>query len=102
MADRPSVFRSPNRGRQYDAARAMLRGSSLMRARVIWALSIAALLGGGRAVVAHRSTSRTDLQVTWNGSTLTRLQRPEQFKERIAFTPDEAAEFVRGSSDLIR
>ena len=73
-----------------------------MRARVIWALSIAALLAGGRAVVAERSSSIPDLQGTWNGSTLTPLQRPEQFKERIAFTPDEAAEYVRGSSDRIR
>src|SRR5439155_23965261 len=56
------------------------RGSSRMRARVIWALSIAALLTGGRAVVAQRSAALPDLQGTWNGSTLTPLQRPQQFR----------------------
>src|SRR5262245_11508881 len=72
-----------------------------MRARVIWALSIAALLAGGRAVLAHRSAV-PDLQGTWNGSTLTPLQRPQQFKDRSAFTPDEAAAYVRATPDRIR
>jgi hypothetical protein len=73
-----------------------------MRARVITALSIAALLAGGRAVFAQRSASLPDLQGTWNGSTLTPLQRPEQFRERSAFTPEEAAEYVRTTPDRIR
>jgi len=73
-----------------------------MRARVIWALSIAALLAGGRAVVAQRPTSLPDLQGTWNGSTLTPLQRPQPFRDRSAFTPEEAAEYVRASPDRIR
>ena len=73
-----------------------------MRARVIWAFSIAALLAGGRAVLAQHSMSGPDLQGTWNGSTLTPLQRPEQFKERVTFTPEEAVEYVRGSSERIR
>src|SRR5262245_27875609 len=73
-----------------------------MRARVVSALSIAALLAGGSAVFAQRSASFPDLQGTWNGSTLTPLQRPQQFRDRSAFTPEEAAEFVRGSADRIR
>lgn len=73
-----------------------------MRARVVLALSIAALLAGGRAVLAKRSAPPPDLQGTWNGSTLTPLQRPQEFKDRSAFTPEEAAEFVRTSADRIR
>jgi hypothetical protein len=63
---------------------------------------IAALLAGGRAVFAQRSASLPDLQGTWNGSTLTPLQRPQQFKDRSAFTVEEAAEYVRASPDRVR
>jgi hypothetical protein len=42
------------------------------------------------------------LQGTWNGSTLTPLQRPPQFRDRSAFTPEEAAEYVRARPDRIR
>jgi hypothetical protein len=73
-----------------------------MRARMVWAFSIAVLLAGTRAVVAQSPASRPDLQGTWNGSTLTPLQRPPQFKERAAFTPEEAADYVRTSSDRVR
>jgi len=73
-----------------------------MRAHVITALSIAALLAGGRAVSAKRSASLPDLQGTWNGSTLTPLQRPAPYKDRAAFTPEEAAEYVRASPDRVR
>jgi hypothetical protein len=73
-----------------------------MRAHVVTALSIAALLAAGRAVSAQRSASLPDLQGTWNGSTLTPLQRPEPFKDRSVFTPEEAAEYVRASPDRIR
>jgi hypothetical protein len=73
-----------------------------MRAHVLWALSVAALLGGGPAVLAHRPPSIPDLQGTWNGSTRTPLQRPAQFKDRATFTPEEAAEFVRATPDRVR
>jgi hypothetical protein len=73
-----------------------------MRVRVIWAFSLAALLVGGRAVRAQRLASLPDLQGTWNGSTLTPLQRPQQFRDRSAFTPEEAAEYVRASPDRVR
>jgi hypothetical protein len=73
-----------------------------MLARLIWAFSIALLLAGDRAVLAQRLPNRPDLQGTWNGSTLTPLQRPEQFKEHVAFTPEEAAEYVRATPDRIR
>ena len=74
----------------------------MLRARVVLAFSIAALLAGGRAVSAQRSAPLPDLQGTWNGSTLTPLQRPQQFRDRSAFTPEEAAEYVRTSADRIR
>jgi len=73
-----------------------------MRAHLITALSIAALLAGGRALFAERGASLPDLQGTWNGSTLTPLQRPPQFKNRSAFTPEEAAEYLRASPDRVR
>ena len=73
-----------------------------MCARVVLALSIAALLAAGPGVSAERSAPRPDLQGTWNGSTLTPLQRPQEFRDRSAFTPEEAAEYVRASPDRIR
>ena len=78
-----------------------LGGSWLMRARVVLAFSIAVLLAAGRAVFAQRSASFPDLQGTWNGSTLTPLQRLPQFGDRSAFTPEEAAEYARASPDRI-
>jgi hypothetical protein len=72
-----------------------------MRARVFWALSLAALLAGGRAVRAQRPPV-PDLEGTWNGSTLTPLQRPQPFKDRASFTPEEAAEYVRAHPDRIK
>ena len=73
-----------------------------MRSQLITGLSIAALLAGGPAVFAERSAAVPDLQGTWNGSTLTPLQRPLQFEDRSAFTPEEAAEYVRASPDRVR
>src|SRR5262245_3232090 len=95
------LFDQPSRGRQPDAAWFLL-GGSVMRAHVLRALSFAALLGGGPAVLAHRPPSIPDLQGTWNGSTHTPLQRPPQFKDRATFTPEEAAEFVRATPDRVR
>jgi hypothetical protein len=73
-----------------------------MRARVVLAFSIAVLLAAGRAVSARHPAFLPDLQGTWNGSTLTPLQRPQAFRERSAFTPEEAAEYVRATPDRIR
>jgi hypothetical protein len=72
-----------------------------MRARVVL-LSIAALLAAGRGAFAQPSSSPPDLEGTWNGSTLTPLQRPAQFRDRSAFTPEEAAEWVRATPDRVR
>ena len=70
--------------------------------RSVWfGVSIAALLSGS-AALAQRAASVPDLQGTWNGSTRTPLQRPEKFKDRSAFTPEEAAEWLRTAEDRIR
>jgi hypothetical protein len=73
-----------------------------MRSRVIWVVSLAALLVAGRAVRAQRPAALPDLQGTWNGSTLTPLQRPQPFRDRSAFTPEEAAAYVRATPDRVR
>ena len=84
-----------------------------MRARIIWALSLAVLFAGGRAVIAqhpgagsqdpaYTNASRPDVQGIWNGSTRTPLQRPQQFIDRPAFTPEEAAEYLRATPDRVR
>jgi hypothetical protein len=60
------------------------------------------LLAGGQAVLAQRPAPLPDLQGTWNGSTRTPLQRPQEFRDRSAFTPEEAAEYLRASPDRVR
>src|SRR5262245_45191013 len=73
-----------------------------MRARVLWAFSLAVIVVAGRAVLAERPASRPDLQGTWNGSTRTPLQRPQPFMDRAFFTPEEAAEYLRATPDRVR
>ena len=73
-----------------------------MRAHVVLVLSIGVSLAAGRALFAEHSAPFPDLQGVWNGSTLTPLQRPLPFRNRSAFTPEEAAEYVRSSSDRLR
>jgi hypothetical protein len=73
-----------------------------MRHRVIWALSILTLFVGLGPVRAQRPAPlRPDLEGTWNGSTLTPLQRPPELRDRAAFTPEEAAEYVRTAPDRV-
>jgi hypothetical protein len=62
----------------------------------------AALVAADSAVRAQSAAPRPELQGTWNGSTLTPLQRPPEFQDKTAFTPDEAAEYVRTTPDRIR
>jgi hypothetical protein len=73
-----------------------------MRARLVWALSLVVLFLAGRAVLAGHPSSRPDLQGTWNGSTRTPLQRPQQFIDRATFTPEEAAEYLKATPDRVR
>ena len=73
-----------------------------MRAHVIWGFSLAVLIVGGRVLLAERPASPPDLQGTWNGSTRTPVQRPQQYIDRPAFTPEEAAEYLRATPDRVR
>lgn len=72
-----------------------------MRARFVLAFSFASVLAGGGLVAQHPAPV-PDLQGIWNGSTLTPLQRPPQFTHRSAFTPEEAADYVRATPDRVR
>ena len=71
--------------------------------RVIWALLMVASFAGHRSLRAQRQVPRhPNLQGTWNGSTLTPLQRPPGFIDKAAFTPEEAAEYVRSAPERAR
>src|SRR5438093_12754774 len=42
-----------------------------------------------------------DLQGIWSGGTMTPLQRPDALKDKSAFTPEEAADWVKHAPDRI-
>ena len=71
-----------------------------MQARVISAISISLLVA--QWSVRAQQAPHPDLQGIWNGATMTPLQRPSEFKDRAAFTPEEAAEYVRTAADRNR
>ena len=74
-----------------------------MRLHAISALAIAAVVIGHPTLRAQRrALPRPDLQGTWNGSSLTPLQRPPEFRDKQAFTPEEAADYVRHRQDRVR
>jgi hypothetical protein len=74
-----------------------------MQPRVIWVLPILTLVVAAGAVRAPRhAPPRPNFQGRWNGSTLTPLQRPAEFRDKAAFTPEEAADFVRTAPDRLR
>jgi len=73
-----------------------------MRSPVICTLAIA-VSAAHTAVVAQRAPqARPSLEGTWNGATLTPLQRPADFKDRATFTPEEAAEYKRSAPERAR
>jgi hypothetical protein len=65
-------------------------------------VAIAAVLAGSPLLAQHKAPTRPNLEGTWNGSTLTPLQRPADFKDKATFTPEEAAEYVRTAPDRAR
>jgi len=73
-----------------------------MWSRVFGAAAIVLLVSHGAVRAQRHTSSHPDLQGAWNGATLTPLQRPAEFKDRAAFTPAEAAEYVRTSADRLR
>src|SRR5262245_53572813 len=70
--------------------------------RLICAVAAAVLASQWPTRAGHTPPRHPDLQGTWNGATLTPLQRPAQFKDRATFTPEEAAEYVRTASERHR
>jgi hypothetical protein len=70
------------------------------RAHVLLTL---ALVVASASIDAQRERPRhPDLQGMWIGASLTPLQRPPEFKDKAAFTPEEAAEYTRTASDRVR
>jgi hypothetical protein len=68
---------------------------------VITGVSIALVLSCG-PLQAQQRPPRPDLQGTWNGATMTPLERPQGLRDRAAFTPEEAAEYVRTAPERLR
>ena len=73
-----------------------------MRSPVIYALSVALFVAHESALAQRKASPRPDLEGTWNGATMTPLQRPADFRNRAAFTPEEAAEYERTAPDRHR
>src|ERR1700704_4726896 len=75
---------------------------TIMRLRSTCAVSLALLVLQAPVSTQRHPSSHPDLQGTWNGATLTPLQRPAEFKDKVAFTPEEAAEYQRTWSERVR
>jgi hypothetical protein len=66
----------------------------------IYVLALALLASTPIRAQRDRAT-HPDLQGTWSGGTMTPLQRPDGFKDKSAFTPEEAADWVKHAPDRI-
>jgi hypothetical protein len=66
-----------------------------MWSRVTCVLCIALFELSGSVHAQRTRPLQSDLQGTWNGATMTPLQRPPEFKDKAIWTPAEAAEYVR-------
>jgi hypothetical protein len=73
-----------------------------MRSPVICALAIAVAAAPTAVLAQHAPQARPNLEGTWNGATLTPLQRPPDFKDRATFTAEEAAEYKRTAPERHR
>jgi hypothetical protein len=74
-----------------------------MRVRLFPTVALA-LIAACASLLAQPRTppARPRLDGTWNGATLTPLQRPAGFETKAAFTPEEAAEYKRTAPDRAR
>jgi hypothetical protein len=77
-------------------------GATFMTSRVAFLIGLTVFVSAGTLRAQRDKTPHPDLQGTWVGATLTPLQRPPEFKDKAAFTPEEAAEYVRTSEDRNR
>jgi hypothetical protein len=73
-----------------------------MKPRVIGALSIALVILLGAVRAQPPPPRHPDLQGTWIGASMTPLQRPPEFKDQAAFTPEQAAEYIRAAPERVR
>jgi hypothetical protein len=60
---------------------------------------VAGVLAAASIATAAPAARRPQLEGVWNGSTLTPLQRPEQFRDRARFTRAEADEYLQGATE---
>ena len=73
-----------------------------MRALLSATLAVALLAWNESVTAQRRHVPRPELEGTWNGATLTPLERPAGFEHRATFTREEAAEYKRTASDRFR
>ena len=64
-----------------------------MRPSIIGSLAMALLVTHAPVVAQRTPVQRPRLEGTWNGATLTPLERPAGLEHRATFTPEEAAEY---------
>jgi hypothetical protein len=73
-----------------------------MRLRANLAVIVAVITCATPVHAQRHPAPHPDLQGTWNGGTMTPLQRPPEFLDRATFTPEEAAEYERTSPERNR
>jgi hypothetical protein len=84
-----------------DSARREVAARSRLGRLVLLPLAMVALLAGPRVFAQRAVSARPNLEGTWNAATLTPLQRPQEFKDKATFTPEEAAEYVRTAPERV-
>jgi hypothetical protein len=73
--------------------------------RVVTGMAVLAVLGAAAAAagqladIPRTAAGRPDLSGTYDIATLTPLQRPEEFGDRLSLTDEEAAEIAAGASE---
>ena len=77
-----------------NAVRRDVAARSRLSRRLLLPIAIVVLLAGPRAFAQRAGSARPNLEGTWNAATLTPLQRPQEFKDKAIFTPEEAAEYL--------
>ena len=67
----------------------------------IYVLGLLGLLASTPLHAQRDRTTHPDLQGIWSGGTMTPLQRPDAFKDRAAFTPEEAEAWVKHAPERL-
>ncbi len=66
------------------------------------AISVATVLSCGALLAQRNPPPHADLQGTWNGGTMTPLERPAEFRDKATFTAEEADEYVRSTPERLK